>query len=161
MTVHESKRSLWNRDFVLMILGRLVSNTGSQIHRVVLITFVLYMYGSRVYGITMTLTALPSIIFVILGGVICDRYSKARIMAITDLFSGLVFALLAVYLAFDKLDVSVLYVLVFCGAAAGALFTPASASIVPSLVSRSDIGRATSVISASDSIVSLPACLCC
>lgn len=138
-----------------MLLGRVVSNTGTQIHRVALTALVLSVYGPRVYGVTMTLAAVPPIVFIILGGVVCDRYPKHRIMAATDFLSGVVFALLAICIATDSLTALILYIGVVVASAAGSLFKPASASIIPYLVPKSEIGRATSVSAASDSAIAI------
>ncbi len=138
-----------------MLLGRVVSNTGTQIHRVALTALVLSVYGPRVYGVTMTLAAVPPIVFIILGGVVCDRYPKHRIMAATDFLSGVVFALLAICIATDGLTALILYTGVVVASAAGSLFKPASASIIPYLVPKSEIGRATSVSAASDSAIAI------
>ncbi len=84
MSMTKSRGPLWNLSFVLMLLGQVVSNTGTQIYRVALTALVLSVYGPHIYGVTMTLSAVPPIVFIILGGIVCDRYPKHRIMAATD-----------------------------------------------------------------------------
>ena len=138
---------------MLLLLGRGVSNLGTQAYRVALTVFVLSLYGSKVYGMVTTISAIPQVIFVVIGGVICDRYSRSRIMAIADFFGAIAFGGLALLVALERVNVPVLYSAAFFLASASAMFEPASATIVPLLVPKNEIGRATAVVGASDSAI--------
>ena len=77
---------------------------------------------------------LPTVIFMLAGGVIADRLPRHRVMMAADLVSGLAQAATAATLLLGVADLWTLTALQFVGGAAGACLMPAVSGLVPQIV---------------------------
>src|SRR5512139_1895065 len=91
-------RSLRIRNYRLFAAGQVVSNTGTWMQRVAQDWLVLDLaHGSgTALGITTALQFLPMLLFGLWGGVVADRYSKRRLLVITQVAMGLLALILGV-----------------------------------------------------------------
>ncbi|MEX2012909.1 MAG: MFS transporter, partial [Candidatus Levyibacteriota bacterium] len=92
-----------------------------------------------IYGLTQSNTAVsglilsftvPAILFSLISGVYVDRWSKKKVMLITNIVRGM---LVLPFLIVD-LNLGVIYLLTFLIAVATQFFLPAEAAIIPLLV---------------------------
>jgi hypothetical protein len=77
---------------------------------------------------------LPLVLFVLLGGVISDRFDRRRVMIIADILRGLAIAAIGVLAVAGELELWHLVVLVAFYGAGEALFMPSFTAIVPDIV---------------------------
>jgi MFS family permease len=77
---------------------------------------------------------LPTVIFMLVGGVIADRLPRHRVMMIADVVSGLSQAATAALLLLGIADMWTLTAFQFVGGAAGACLMPAVSGLVPQIV---------------------------
>ena len=92
-------RSLWNKDFTLVVLGQIISLFGNAILRFALPLYLLRETGSStLFGLVTACSFLPMIILSLLGGVLADRVNKRHIMVGLDLGTALLTALVYVLL---------------------------------------------------------------
>jgi MFS family permease len=87
---HRTFRSLHNRNYRLFATGQVISNTGSWMQRVAqdwLVLDLTHNSGSAL-GITTGLQFLPLLLFSLWGGMVADRYSKRRILMVTQAAAG-------------------------------------------------------------------------
>jgi predicted MFS family arabinose efflux permease len=77
---------------------------------------------------------LPTVIFMLIGGVIADRLPRHRVMIGADIVSGLAQAATAATLLLGMADLRTLTALQFVGGAAGAFLMPAVTGLVPQIV---------------------------
>ncbi len=85
------------RNYRLFVSSQIVANTGLWMQRVAQDWLVLQLTGSvAAVGMTVALQFTPMLVFGLLGGVIADRYSKRRLLVISQSAAGLLAALLAV-----------------------------------------------------------------
>jgi MFS family permease len=82
--------SLHTRNYRLFATGQVISNTGSWMQRVAQDWLVLELtHGSgSALGITTGLQFLPLLLFSLWGGMVADRYSKRRILMVTQASAG-------------------------------------------------------------------------
>lgn len=89
----EGKREsiFYNRDFMLLFLGGLVSRIGSSIHYVAMIWLVLELTGrGSSAGLLLLLATLPGVLLGPLAGVMVDRWNRKFIIVGMDVVRGLV-----------------------------------------------------------------------
>src|SRR5271170_2684350 len=82
--------SLRTRNYRLFATGQVISNTGSWMQRVAqdwLVLELTHNSGSAL-GITTGLQFLPLLLFSLWGGMVADRYSKRRILMVTQASAG-------------------------------------------------------------------------
>ncbi len=101
-------------------------------------------------GLVLMLTLLPRIFLMVIGGVIADRFKKSIILRYSSLLRfTFVLLLLSVY-HLQLLTIVPLAVFAFTFGCIDAFFSPASASLLPLLVSKEDLTRANSILQTSN-----------
>lgn len=101
-------------------------------------------------GLVLMLTLLPRIFLMVFGGVIADRFNKSIILRYSSLLRfTFVLLLLSVY-HFELLTIVPLALFAFTFGCIDAFFSPASASLLPLLVSKEDLTRANSILQTSN-----------
>jgi DHA3 family tetracycline resistance protein-like MFS transporter len=126
---------LGHRDFRLLWIGMTVSLVGDGLFLVAM--------AWQVYELTDTPTALgfvgaamtiPHVVFLLVGGVVSDRFDRRRVMIGADVLRGAAVALLGVLAISGTLELWHMLVVVAAYGAGTAFFGPAFDSIVPELV---------------------------
>ena len=82
---------LWNKNFIMLVIGQIVSLFGNAILRFALPMYILLEYGSpELMGRVMALAVIPMIIISPFGGVLADRVNKKRLIVFLDFFTAVV-----------------------------------------------------------------------
>lgn len=147
---------LWNKNFTLLWQGQLVSCLGDAFYSMALGFWVLDKTGSStIMGILMAAVSIPRLIIGPFAGVIVDRFDRKKLILLGDFIRG-IGMLFVGYAAFNNfLEVwMVMIVGVICGISS-AFFNPAMSSIIPDLVSSSNIVKANSAQQMATSTTSL------
>jgi len=127
-------RSLRHRPFALLWAGQTVSRLGDSLHRIALAWWVLEKTGSATaMGTVLVLSQIPMLIFLLIGGIVVDRFPRIRIMFISDVLCGLIVAFVAVFSWLDILEIWHIYIASLLFGFVGAFFFPAYQSIVPQI----------------------------
>src|SRR6476620_8180083 len=136
------------RDFSLLWLAQLVSTAGSGLTDLAAGIFVWRETQSTLaVGLTLMVTAVPSLIVGLLAGVYVDRHDRQRIMVWTCLTQAVVVGLIAVVIGIDTIALVGLYLLLFLNAGVKQFFDPAHDSIIPELASDEELAAANSFLS--------------
>lgn len=140
-------------NLIIFIFGQISSMLGNQILRFILSMYILDITGSAsIFANIMALSMIPTIICSPLGGILCDRFNRKKIMVLLDLLSGIsVFAfLIAFYLNKDLILITILLIVL---SVFGSILTPAIQSTVPLIAC--DIKKTNVVVSQITSIISM------
>ena len=128
---------LRHRDFRVLWAGMAVSLLGDGIFLIAIAweTYALWNAPAAlsIVGIAMTV---PTIVFLLVGGVLSDRHDRRRLMLAADAVRAVAVACLAVLVFAGALQLWELVVLVALYGAGTAFFTPAFEAIVPDLLPR-------------------------
>ena len=127
-------RSLRHRPFALLWTGQTTSRLGDSLHRIALAWWVLEKTGSATaMGTVLVLSQIPLLIFLLIGGVVVDRFPRLRIMFLSDLLSGLVVTFIAVFAWLNLLQIWHIYVASLLFGFVEAFFFPAYQSVIPQI----------------------------
>lgn len=138
------------RNYRLFATGALVSNVGTWMQRVAQDWLVLELTGSgTALGITTGLQFLPMVLFSPIAGVFADRYSKRRVIAVSQVALGGMAALLGVLAIAGWVAPWHVYVIAFVFGTAAAFDTPARQAFVNEMVPREQLPNAVGLNSAS------------
>ncbi|MEJ2218127.1 MAG: MFS transporter [Gemmatimonadota bacterium] len=143
-------KRLFNRDFVLLWQGQLVSQIGNQAHMIALMFWILQTTRSAsLMGLLGMSAALPGVLLAPLGGAIADRHSRKGILVAADLVRGVAVLLLATLLfthgSETRLIVAALFVTAVVIGIMGAVFRPAVGAAIPDLVPATRVQAANSL----------------
>jgi MFS family permease len=137
---------LRHRDFRVLWLGMAVSLVGDGIFLVAIAWESYALWNAPValsiVGIGMTV---PTVAFLLVGGVVSDRSDRRRVMAWADGVRALAVGALAVLVFTGELRFWQLVVLVAVYGVGTAFFTPAFEAIVPQLLPSGDLPQANSL----------------
>jgi MFS family permease len=128
-------RPLAIRDFALLWTGMTVSLFGDGVFFVAIAWQVYELSNAptalSVVGIAWTL---PMVAFLLVGGVVSDRFDRRRVMIVSDVFRFLAVGAIGILGLTGDLSLPLLLGLVAVYGAADALFPPAFGAIVPDIV---------------------------
>ncbi len=143
-------RALRHRSFALFWSGQTLSALGDKIFQVALAWWVLQKTGSAVaMGTVLVLTTVPMLVFLLVGGVVVDRFPRVWLLLISDLVRGLVIGL-AAWLAFmDRLAIWHVYGFSLLLGFVDAFFQPAFRAVIPEVSPVQDLPSANSLASLS------------
>jgi DHA3 family tetracycline resistance protein-like MFS transporter len=139
-------RPLGIRDFALLWTGMTVSLLGDGIYFVAIAWQVYELSNAptalSIVGLAWTL---PLVVFVLMGGVISDRFDRRRVMIIADVLRGVSILVIGLLAVSGQLELWHLVVLVAFYGAGEALFMPSFTAIVPDIVPRDLLVEANSL----------------
>lgn len=141
---------LWNRDFLLLWQGRVVSNLGTQASFVAMMLWTLEATGSPgVMGLLLMASTLPGVVLGPVGGAIADRHSRKTIIVWGDAARGAAALAVATSLHLHpespRITVAILLVTSAFGGVVGSVFSPAVNAAIPDLVSDGRLAAANSL----------------
>jgi MFS family permease len=138
------------RNYRLFASGSLVSNVGTWMQRVAQDWLVLTLTGSAgALGITTGLQFLPLLLFSPIAGVFADRYSKRRVLIVTQIALALTASTLGVLAVTGVVQAWHVYVLAFLFGTAAAFDVPARQAFVNEMVGADQLANAVGLNSAS------------
>ncbi|KAA3616842.1 MAG: MFS transporter [Calditrichaeota bacterium] len=145
---------LFNRNFILLWQGQLVSQIGSQAFVIAMTFWVKHETGSAtLVGMLMMISHLPGVILGPLAGTIADRYSRRRIIIFCDLINGGAVLIVTVFLFSDPtaktLILISLFIIATIVASVGSFFRPAITAAIPDIVPKNKVSTANSLIQSS------------
>ncbi|MCG3133358.1 MAG: Enterobactin exporter EntS [Planctomycetes bacterium] len=153
-------RALRHRRFALLMAGQTVSRTGDYLYQVALAWWVLQKTGSATQmGLVLLCTVLPTVAFLLVGGVIVDRMPRARLIFWSDLGRAAVMAGLTAMEWSGSLEVWSIFAASLLFGVADAVFAPAMQALVPQVVPQDDLpsGNAVNSLSAQFGRIAGPA----
>ncbi len=145
--------SVWKDiNFIWLWIGTTLSAFGDGAYFILLGWYVIDVTKSDLaLGTALICSSIPRIIFMLFGGVAADRISKKTILVVSLLTRIVVLSLFGLYLwsIHGGVAIYLVYIMAIVFGTVDAFFWPANQSMVPSLVPKSAIGTANSVIQTS------------
>ncbi len=138
---------LRNRDFRLLWSGQFVSLLGDQFFLVALPWLVLQLTGTAFsVGAVVAVNAAPRAVFILLGGVLIDRWSPRTVMLYSNITRMVLVTVLAVLTATGVVRLWMLYPFAFLLGLGYALFLPALSAVIPRLVPEDRLQAGNAII---------------
>ena len=136
------------RDFTLLWISQLVSTAGSSLTSLAAGIYVWRATESTLaVGLTLMVTAIPSLVVGLLAGVYVDRHDRRKIMIVTNLIQAVFVGLIAVVIGIDAIALPGLYLLLLADAGVKQFFDPAHDSLIPEVASDEELAAANSFLS--------------
>lgn len=139
---------LRDRQFLLLASARTISVLGNGFARVALGFAVLALPGASPGRLSLVLAcqALPQLVFILVGGVIADRMSRVRLMALADCVGMAAYGGLAAMVLTGHAPLVAMCALAAVAGTATALFAPAMDGVLPLLVSRDRLQQGNALL---------------
>lgn len=149
------KNTILSKDFILVVIGQIISIFGNQILRYALPLYLLNQTGSSaLFGTILAVSFIPMILLFPIGGIIADRVNKRNIMVTLDFGTAILIFLF--YLLTGRIDIVPLMAItmILLYGIQGA-YQPAVKASVPVLVESQHIMKANAVVDMINSIASM------
>jgi len=134
------------KDFSLLILGKLVSLVGSNMQQFALSLYVLTITGSAtIFASMLSISIIPRLLLSPAAGVFGDWFDRKKTIVSLDFLNAVIIGAFAViYSINDNLSVAAIYVLVILLEITEIFFHSAMSAVLPSLVKKEELLEANS-----------------
>ena len=149
----KTKNVFCNKNYTLVFLGALVSNIAALFYSFAVSFYILKLTDNNAFlqGLYLAVGGVVFCISSLFGGVISDRYDKAKIMYICDYIKGFIiigFTLLFMFVfESNSYKVISLFIITIVLNAIAGVFSPASNAIIPEIVEEDSFQQAQSYFS--------------
>ena len=135
-------------EFRRILLARVISNLGNGMSPIALAFGVLELPGGDAGSLSIVTGAhmVPLVLFMLIGGVIADRFGRARLVGGTDLIGSAVITVSAVALITGHASVPLLAFNAFLFGILNALWWPAFSGLMPQIVGNDQLQSANAVV---------------
>ena len=149
-----------NRNFRLVFFGALVSELGAGLYSFAVSFYILEISSNNAFlqGLYLALCGVMLLLFTPIGGVLGDRFNKAKIMFVCDYVKGgliLLATLLMLLFPASGAHIGILFGVGFLGNAVSGIFSPASAALLPSIVEEQRFQQANSYFAMKSAFLSI------
>ncbi len=146
-----------NKNFRLVFLGALVSELGAILYSFAVSFYILEITDNNAFlqGLYLALCGVAMLVFTPIGGVLGDRFNKAKIMYVCDFLKGgtiLLATILMLLFRENSAHVVILFVLGIIGNAVSGVFSPASGALFPHIIEEDQLQKANSFFSIKSSL---------
>ena len=145
-TPPRARSAPFGRDFILVVIGQIISLFGNAILRFALPLYLLRQTGSsELFGVVTACSFLPMIVLSLMGGVLADRVNKRNIMVALDFTTAAL--VLLFYLGLGELPtvpIMILFLMMLYGISG--TYQPAVQASIPILVAGDKLMVANAII---------------
>ena len=155
--VQKSENVFSNKNFRLVFLGALVSELGAILYSFAVSFYILEISNNNAFlqGLYLALCGVALLVLTPVGGVLGDRFNKAKIMFVCDYIKGgliILATVLMMLLKDNSAQIVILFVIGILGNAVSGVFTPASGAIFPEIVNEEKLQQANAFFSIKSSL---------
>ena len=156
----ENKSVFSNRNFCLTFFGALVSELGALMYSFAVGFYILEISRNDAFlqGLYLAVCGLSLLLLTPLGGVLGDRFNKAKIMVVCDFLKGgsiLLATSLLLVLRAPRAQIIILFLLGILGNAVSGVFEPAAGALLPHIVPKEKLQQANAYFSMKSALVGI------
>lgn len=152
----ERDKKAVNTNLILLLLGRMVSDTGTSLQMVVIPLYIIDAGGSAAtLGLFSFLALMPALLIYPLAGVLGDRLNRKTIMVVTDFVSAGIIIALAYTSYLGKMSLTLLLAVQVIVSLLNGMFDPATKGMLPQLVEQDKLTRANSAVASLRTLAAL------
>lgn len=151
----KEKNGLVSKDFVLVVIGQIISLFGNNVLRFALPLYIYDQSSSAVlFGLVSAASFLPIIIMSPIGGIIADRVNKQKMMVVLDTITAiLLVGFMLLYTSVSMVPLVVITLMILYGIQG--VYTPSVQASIPLLVGRENLIGANAVVNLVQSLSGL------
>lgn len=138
---------LREKNFSLLMFGKITSLIGSNMQSFALSLFVLSTTGSATkFASILAITLIPQLLLGPFAGVIVDWFYRKNILIVLDLISGIVVTIFAVsYFITGEISLTNIYILVIILSVISTIDSPTLQTIIPTITKKEDLVEANAL----------------
>jgi MFS family permease len=128
-------------------IARFITNFGNGMSPIALAFGILALPNgnANLLGLVLGTTTLMFVLMAPFGGVIADKYGRARVVGLTDMAAGGILLIQVAYFATGQVPVAVLLIVNGCYGLLWGIFWPAFTGIMPTIVPKQGLQKANAI----------------
>lgn len=143
----KSANPLSVRNFRLLFIGESISILGDQFAMIALPWLVLQLTGSSVaLGTVLALMSIPRAVFMLVGGVVVDRFSPRSVMIFSNIARMILVGILTALVVGNATQMWILFAFALAFGLTDAFYYPAQNSLVPQLLTKDQLQAGNSLV---------------
>ncbi len=147
--------SVKNKNFILIVIGQIISLFGNGIVRFALPLYLLQTTGSSaIFGIVSAMSFIPLIMVMPIGGVVADRIDKKNIMVILDFLTGILMLIFLILINKISTIPLVIFTMMILYSING-LYQPAVQASMPLILDEEALVKGNAIVSSVSSLSNL------
>ena len=136
-----------NKNFSLLLFGRLITNFGDSIYSIATLTLIYTLTKSTFYsGITLFLISFTAILQIFISPII-NKFNVKRFLIISQLFQAIILLVITYLIYVDKLQITTLIIFIVCISFINQIVYPIQLALLPKIVKQEDLVKANSLFS--------------
>lgn len=140
---------MWTAQLRWLFAASAVSYLGTAVAPVALVFAVLHLEASAsALGVVLASRTIPMVLFLLIGGVVADRFRRQRVLVVSHTISALAQGAAAWTLIDGSANVATIATLEAVGGAAAAFTLPAMNAVIPQVVPSAHVQRANALLGA-------------
>ncbi len=144
---------LRNRNFIILIIGQIISLFGSAIQRFCMSLYLLEFTGSAgAFSRILAISTIPYLICAPIAGTISDKLDRKKVMVYLDFISSIIIGIYAIVLFQGKDSEWIVGVTMFLLSVTYTLYAPTVSATLPEIVSKSELVCANGIVSQVNSV---------
>ena len=150
------KQKLWNRDFILLLQGNVVSTIGDLMYSVAIGYWVYRQTGSSaLMGIMSSISMFVTMFLSPFSGSIVDKCSRKWVLVGMDIMQGIVMLIIGLLAYLDRLSIAGVLIAAFLAALGSVFYSPAAGTLMIDIIPHDDMVRGQSIFSGSNALISM------
>ena len=149
-------KKLWNRDYILLLQGSIVSMLGDLMYSVAIGYWVYEKTGSS--GLMGTMSAISMFVTMLLSpfsGSVVDKCSRKAVMVGMDVMQGILMITVGVLVWMDKLGVAGVLLAAFLAALGSVFYSPAVSTLLIDIIPKDHMVQGQSLFSGVSTLINL------
>ncbi|MYL29626.1 MFS transporter [Halobacillus halophilus] len=136
-----------NRNFLLLWGAAFLSSFGISFFLFTQSWYVVHVLGLEAsLGVLYTAASIPRLVFMIVSGTVADRFSRTKLMFLSDFTRGVLLTGLVFWFLFGDISLWTFVGFAFAFGILDAFFWAAEGAVLPSIISRDQLTRGNSII---------------
>ena len=136
-----------NKNFSILLFGRLITNFGDSIYSIATLTLIYTLTKSTFYsGITLFLISFTAILQIFVSPLI-SKFNVKRFLIISQLFQAIILLAITYLIYINKLHFTTLIIFIVCISFINQIVYPVQLSLLPKIVKQEDLVKANSLFS--------------
>lgn len=137
---------LWNKNFIILIMGSIVSSIGSSLLNFALGLYILDKTNTITYGIFMGVTVLTKLLVVFIGPII-DRHSRRKAIYRIDILLAAIFISMGIFIKGHGFNLLVFYIFSLSLSFIMTIYETVYNSFFPDVIPKGSFSKAYSISS--------------
>ena len=132
---------LKKKDFLLLMLGKCISQIGNDMQSFALSLYVLKITGSATkFASVLAVALIPQLILAPIAGVFVDWFDRKKMIVYLDIISGLVIGMaFIIFISKGELSLVNIYIIVIILSLTSVIFQPAISTVIPTIIEKEDL----------------------